>query len=335
MRNSFAATFATSIVFACGSAAWAQPAPKDSPTKTSPTSASREKVYDEAADARKDIAAALSRAERENKRVLIQWGGNWCSWCLKLNELCKRDKNIAHELLYEYEVVHVDAGKNNKNLDLAQQYQAPVEKEGFPYLTVLDASGKVIANHETGSLELKDSNGESVLGAGAGHDPAKVLKFLQDHQAPALNASEVLAAGLSKAKASDKRVFLHFGAPWCGWCRKLEAWMRRDDVGPMLAKEFVDVKIDTERMTGGDSVFAKYNANSKTSGIPWFVFLDSDGKVLAASERTNNGKAENIGFPSAPDEIATFREMLSRTHMSKDDAAKVVASLQAASPATH
>jgi hypothetical protein len=33
------------------------------------------KVYDEAADARKQIADALAKAKQNNRRVLIQWGG--------------------------------------------------------------------------------------------------------------------------------------------------------------------------------------------------------------------------------------------------------------------
>lgn len=326
MRRSRSLAFIV-LSMAGASLALAQPA-ADASAKA--PAAKVNKVYDEAADARQEIAAAMVRAKRDNKRVLIQWGGNWCSWCLLLNSLCQRDPKISHELLYEYEVVHADAGRDNKNMDLGRQYQAKLE-EGFPYLTILDAAGTPIANQETGSLEVKDANGESVLGAGAGHDPAKVLKFLTDHQAPAQDANAVLAAGLGEARAGHKRVFLHFGAPWCGWCRKLEGWMQRDDVAPLLSKEFVDVKIDIDRMTGGQDVFAKFNPASKSSGIPWFAFLDADGKRLADSMVTEGGTGQNIGFPAADNEIAHFGSMLTRsaTHLSTEEIAKLTGTLRA------
>src|SRR5262245_55311848 len=65
-------------------------------------------VYDEKADAKADIAAALVRARRENRRVLIQWGANWCSWCKKLHALFGENADMSRKLLYEYDVVRVD-----------------------------------------------------------------------------------------------------------------------------------------------------------------------------------------------------------------------------------
>jgi thiol-disulfide isomerase/thioredoxin len=167
--------------------------------------------YDEQADAKQVIAAALARAKKENRRVLIQWGANWCGWCVKLHALYKSDKAIAHELNYEYDLVLVDIGQWDKNIDLAKQYGADFKAKGagVPYLTVLDGDGKVLANQDTGSLE-DPAKKES----GGAHDPAKVLAFLTEHQAKYLVADEVRAAAFARAKAEQKRVFEHFGAPW-------------------------------------------------------------------------------------------------------------------------
>ena len=43
-------------------------------------------------------------------------------------------------------------------------------------------------------------------------------------------AQAVLAAGLAEARRTDRLVFLHSGAPWCGWCRRLELWLQREDM---------------------------------------------------------------------------------------------------------
>jgi thioredoxin-related protein len=259
-------------------------------------------LYDENADAKQQIAAAVARAKRENRRVLLQWGGNWCGWCIKLDELCKSDPDLRKKLLYEYDVVHVDAGRDNKNMDLAKSHGAACATEGFPYLTILDSTGKAIANQGTPAFEVDPQS------LTAGHDPKKLLKFLTEHQAPYLDARALLDAGVAQAKQEGKRVFLHFGAPWCVWCHRLEDWMARPEVATILSKEFVDVKVDIDRTQGGTEIKTRY-AGAADGGIPWFVFLDGSGKALADS----GGPKTNLGFPYAQEEVDRFTEMLRKT----------------------
>ncbi len=276
-------------------------------------------IYDEKADAHVDIAAALAQAKRNHTRVLLQWGGNWCGWCKMLHATCESDKDIKKKLLYEYQVVRVDIGHMDKHMDLVAKYGATLKESGVPFLTVLDEDGKVLANQETGSLE-KPQGVEP-----KGHDVSKVMAFLTAQQAPAMKADEVLGKAVAAAKAEGKLVFLHFGAPWCGWCHKLEDWMARPEIGAILAKAFVDVKVDTDRMTGGQDLL---NAHSKgkNGGIPWCEILGADGKALVNS----NGPKGNIGFPAQADEIAWFVGMLktSGAKLSDADIATLEASLK-------
>lgn len=272
-------------------------------------------VYDEQADARADLHAALARAKKENRRVLIQWGANWCHWCVLLHGKMRQDAKLAKELMYEYDVVRVDMGQGtgsgwSKNADLAKELGAKIE--GIPYLTVLDADGKPIAQNDTTAFETNE-NGK------AGHDAQKVLAFLTENQAPALEAAKVREAALARAKSENKLVFLHFGAPWCGWCHKLEGWMERKEVAPLLAKAFVDLKIDTDRAVGGaDMLRTERQAAGVTEdgGIPWFVFLDGNGTQVANSQ----GPKGNTGFPYQDDEIAHFVAMLEKARPKLSDA---------------
>ena len=260
--------------------------------------AAKPATYDESADAREQIAEALKKAKKENRRVLLQWGANWCGWCHALHNTMKNDPKVARKLLYEYDVVLVDVGDDGKkNRDLAKEYGATLAS--FPYLTILDADGEVVLNSQTEPFE--------VSGGAMGHDPAKLVEFLTEHQAPYRSAESVLNEGLAEAKARDKRVFLHFGAPWCGWCHKLEDWMARKDVSKVLDKDFVDVKIDVDRTIGGKELLARYRTPDR-GGIPWFVILDTDGKPLIDS----TGPDGNVGFPVQPQEIAYFRTMLEK-----------------------
>jgi thiol:disulfide interchange protein len=280
----------------------------------------RPAIYDEQADAHQQIATALLHAKKENRRVLIQWGGNWCGWCHLLHELCASDEHLKKELQYEYDVVLVDIGHMDKNTDLTTSYGADLKANGVPYLTILDADGKVLANQETGALETGDKDKP-------GHDPAKVLAFLTAHQAAYLKAEDLRRDALAQAAKENKRVFLHFGAPWCGWCHKLEDWMAREPASSLLPRDFVDCKIDVDRTVGGAELLASLRSNQQ-GGIPWFAFLAADGSVLA----TSDGPAGNTGFPAKPDEIAHFTGMLQKASVKLDAEAigTLAASLQPA-----
>lgn len=259
------------------------------------------KIYDEKADAKADIEAALSRAKQNHSRVLIQWGANWCGWCRLLHHLFETDPDIKHVILYEYEVVLVDIGKWDKNRDLTKKYGADLENNGVPFLTILDSDGKIVINQESGALETKSIDKTKNIG----HDRQKVLAFLTDHQTTAADAKNVLENALSTATRENKLIFLHFGAPWCGWCHRLENWMARPEIHRILAKNFVDTKIDTDRFIGGTEMLKKYRSD-EGGGIPWFAILDSSGKTI----NTSTGPDGNVGFPVQPAEIAHFMKML-------------------------
>src|SRR5580698_187663 len=113
----------------------------DDVPKTKKAEEAKKPVYDEKANAKELIDSALVAAKRENRRVLIQWGGNWCSWCLLLHERFKSDKDLAKTLRYEYDVVYIDS----KNAELMKKYGVD-QNEGVPYLTILDGDGKVLIN---------------------------------------------------------------------------------------------------------------------------------------------------------------------------------------------
>lgn len=286
-------------------AAPATPAGQEPASK--PAKKARANIYDEKADGKAQIAAAVAKARKENKRVLVQWGGNWCGWCHLLHDFFKKDAKVARELLYEYEVVLVDIGQFDKNVELAKSLGAKFD--GVPYLTVLDADGKTLANQETGSLEKAKGDGE------AGYVPERVLDFLKKHEAKPLVADELLKGAIEAAKKEQKSIFLHFGAPWCGWCHRMEAWMARPEVAAAIAKDFVDVKIDIDRAVGGKAMIEGMCKNY--GGPPWFVFLGADGKEIVNSMHPEKG---NVGFPQEPHEIEWFMGMLSKVKKNMSDA---------------
>ena len=108
-------------------------------------------IYNESADARAEIKEALAKATAEHKRVIVVFGANWCYDCHVLDKAF-HSSGLAPTLAANYEVVHVDIGKGEKNQDLMTKYEVPM-KRGIPGLAVLDADGKLVYSQKNGEFE--------------------------------------------------------------------------------------------------------------------------------------------------------------------------------------
>ncbi len=99
-------------------------------------------LYSETADAKADIAAAQVAARRDHKRILIEFGGNWCGDCLVLDGYYHQPPN-ADILARHFILVHVDIGQMDHNVDVATKYHVPITK-GVPALAIINAQGKLL-----------------------------------------------------------------------------------------------------------------------------------------------------------------------------------------------
>jgi thiol:disulfide interchange protein len=125
------------------------------------------KIYDEAADGFEQIKAAVALAKQSNKRVLLQFGAEWCGWCHRLHRLFDTDERIAQKLKTDYIVILIDVnGDHNQAVD--EKYGHPMQ-HGLPVIVVLDADGNQLATQDTAELEEGDH-----------HDPEKVMAFLEE-----------------------------------------------------------------------------------------------------------------------------------------------------------
>jgi thiol:disulfide interchange protein len=127
----------------------------------------RPKIYDESLDGSKQISDALAIAKKENKRVLLQFGANWCGWCHLLHKLFEANKPISETLKANYVVVLIDVNQgHNKEID--KKYGHPT-RFGLPVVVILDSDGKQLTTKNTEELE-----------EGKQHNPDKVLAFLKE-----------------------------------------------------------------------------------------------------------------------------------------------------------
>jgi thiol:disulfide interchange protein len=128
-------------------------------------SASRD-IYPDPAQAKADLATALKTAATTHKRILLDFGGNWCPDCQVL-DIYFHDPANRRILEAHFVLVHVNIGHMDANLDLARQYEVPLRR-GVPALAVLDEHGKLLYSQKRGEFEAM-SRMES----------AEVTKFLK------------------------------------------------------------------------------------------------------------------------------------------------------------
>ncbi|MBE7213205.1 MAG: thioredoxin family protein [Gluconacetobacter diazotrophicus] len=108
-------------------------------------------IYPAPEQAPADVAAAVQTAAATHRRVILDFGGNWCPDCRVLDTYF-HDAANAPLLEAGFVLVHVNVGRLDQNLDLAERYEVPLKK-GVPALAVLDAEGKRLYSQQTGEFE--------------------------------------------------------------------------------------------------------------------------------------------------------------------------------------
>lgn len=146
MHKSLLSTFAIALCLALTSAA--QTADSVTPL---PRPSQLKPIYSATANAKTEIASALKKAKAEDKHVILVFGGNWCFDCHILDAAFK-DAQIAPIVNANYEIIHVDVGQFDRNLDVAKQYNVNIKK-GVPALAVLRSSGEVLFSDKGGEFE--------------------------------------------------------------------------------------------------------------------------------------------------------------------------------------
>ena len=113
--------------------------------------AAKTDLYPRDADAKKEIAEALTRALAEKKRVMLIFGGNWCYDCHVLDRALHEGE--AGKIVKEsFQLVHVDIGEGEKNPDLLKLYKIPLAK-GVPAVAILNHLGKLLYSSGAGEFE--------------------------------------------------------------------------------------------------------------------------------------------------------------------------------------
>lgn len=147
---------AVALIFSVGNAlaAGGLPAPEiKSVTEMAQLETPLPTPYDDRVDADAALAATIARAKASGKRVLIDLGGNWCTDCRILAAVMELPELKAFVAAH-YEVVEIDVGRMNKNMQIPARYGI-TKLDGVPTVLIAETDGTLI--NATNSADLADA----------------------------------------------------------------------------------------------------------------------------------------------------------------------------------
>ncbi len=112
------------------------------------------RVYDPARDPFADFDSATGLAAKSGKKVLVEVGGNWCSWCHIMEDFLDRNPPVHKALHDTFVLLKVNISDENRNEKFLSYLP---EIRGVPHFVVVNSEGKVLGVQNTTHLEQGDS----------------------------------------------------------------------------------------------------------------------------------------------------------------------------------
>jgi len=107
----------------------------------------------------------------------------------------------------------------------------------------------------------------------------------------------------AKAQAEGKRILLEIGGTWCGWCHRLDLFIREHpSIAERLAEDFVVMKVSWSRENQNSAFLSQY---PRIPGYPHIYVLESDGTflhsqgILELEEGSSYNEEAILGFLQA------------------------------------
>ena len=104
------------------------------------------RVYDASRIPNADGRAALKLAKETNRKVLIELGGDWCSWCFVLDRFIKDHPKVESRLHQTFVVLKVNISDENDNVEFMSAFPPA---QGYPHMYVTDSDGNILSSQDT------------------------------------------------------------------------------------------------------------------------------------------------------------------------------------------
>ena len=121
--------------------------------------------FDPSRNPEQDLKDAVVEAQKTNRRIILDVGGDWCIWCHRIDNFIDSVKDVSSLLHSNFVIMKVNFSPENKNEEFLSHYP---KISGYPHFFVLDKKGKLIHSQDTGKLEK-----------GKGYSKEKFVAFLK------------------------------------------------------------------------------------------------------------------------------------------------------------
>ena len=106
--------------------------------------------YDPSRNADQDIKNAVVEAQKTGRRILLEVGGEWCSWCHIMDKYFQVNPTLTESRDRHYVIVKINFSPENENKTVLSRYP---KIPGYPHLFVLDSDGTLLQSQGTSELE--------------------------------------------------------------------------------------------------------------------------------------------------------------------------------------
>ena len=102
--------------------------------------------YDPARDPFKDGHAAIELANKTQRRILIEVGGDWCKWCHLMDRFLEENPDIKTRIHQTFVMLKINVSDANDNRKFLSSFPKPL---GYPHMYVSDSDGSVLFSKDT------------------------------------------------------------------------------------------------------------------------------------------------------------------------------------------
>ena len=108
---------------------------------------------------------------------------------------------------------------------------------------------------------------------------------------PERDAAADIAAAVAEAKRSKRHVLIEVGGEWCGWCHRLDDYLKANrKLNALLERNFVVVKVNYSPENENEEALSGY---PEVAGYPHFFVLDGRGKLLHSQDTAKLEKGKS------------------------------------------
>ena len=104
------------------------------------------RIYDASRNPNADGRDALKLAKETNRKVLIEVGGDWCSWCFVLDRFIRENPRLESRLHQIFVVLKVNISEKSDNSEFMAVFPPA---QGYPHMYVTDSSGNILSSQDT------------------------------------------------------------------------------------------------------------------------------------------------------------------------------------------